>query len=51
MKIIMVRVSMIFFSEIIDTTTPSGGVFSIELYNSIEKQYEILVSYSDYTSN
>ena len=24
----------------IDTTTQSGGVFSIELYNSIEKQYQ-----------
>ena len=34
----MRRVSMIFRSE--NTTTPLGGVFSIELYNAIEKQYQ-----------
>ena len=39
MKIVMRRVSMIFIPKIMETTTPSCGVFLIKLNNFIKKEY------------
>ena len=39
MKFIMIRVFVIFYSKIMKTTTPLGGVFLIKFNNLVKKQY------------